>query len=318
MNDEVKQTTDTPATLEGDLTEENGNLFSDFADEVEQQDLLATRGVEEEEEETPVEPPAPEEVKDEPVQSSLTEEAEIEETEEPAEDLGAKGEVEETPVTPTPKPVDPEPKVEVEATKETRTEPEVVEEQPTQPKGPTEEEVKAAQEALEKQLVENTYALSEEESDQMLLEPGKVLPKLAAKLHMTVMESLGPAMVAQIPRIVQAQLKQNETVSAQKQRFYAAWPKLVGHEQEVAQVAQIYGQLNPTATPEKTIEDIGKHVMYSLGLPVGTPEPAPAPKPKSTGAGRPANPGGGKVPKTPTPKNPFELLADEMDTYFDE
>lgn len=129
------------------------------------------------------------------------------------------------------------------------------------------------QEDLEKQ-----YQVAEEDVPLLIAEPEKALPKLAAKLHMQVMQNVRnevqQMMQQSVPAIVQNQQVMAAKNLEAKNAFYKVNADLVEHEATVLQVGAMYRQMNPQATPEKSIKDIGDLVRVSLGLPIPSQAPA--------------------------------------------
>jgi hypothetical protein len=136
--------------------------------------------------------------------------------------------------------------------------------QPTAPQ-PTQEQVQAAERAYAAQL-ENLYRFDEETALKLQTEPEKVLPALAAKLHLDVMKTVMSQMQGLLPQLVETQTESVKRNVQAKEQFYGAWPELKGYEQQVLQVGHMFRQLNPNASAEEAIKRIGELAMTSLGL----------------------------------------------------
>jgi len=160
------------------------------------------------------------------------------------------------------------------------------------------------------------YKLSEDDARQLTLEPEKVLPKLAARLHMDVLASIQRSLAETIPAHLTAHLTIQAQNKAAKDMLYGAWPKLNKPEFEgiVTEVGSMYRRTNKNATPEEAVKAIGRLAYAALGWPDETSSGAPpTPTPSPTPAARPFTPatpgGGGAAPRSPAPKNEFGDLA---------
>lgn len=305
MPDETNTTSETPSNEDVALTTEE-QQFESFANELD--------GIDDEDlelDESMVEEPEPVEAKGE-------------EEGAPAEEPSA-GEPPKEPEAEAPEP-EPEPEQAEEPKPEEpapETQPEPVQQKPEVPEtpAPSQEELAEQRKNLEADLARTMYAMTDEENDAMLLSPKDVMPKMAAKLHVEILNATVNGVLPHIPRIVQMQMKQAEQNADIQTRFYEKWGKLKGHEETVQRVAAMYAQLNPTADAEQTIKDIGVQAMLMLGLPLDevtavpeTPAAAPAPAPAAAAISAPANPGGaaGMVPAPPKSTNPFTQLSEEF------
>ena len=295
MPDE-KMTNEIPSDDDITLTEEE-KQFTEFAADVDREDEDEEFTLEaKEEEETEVTKP-----KDEP---KPAEEPKAEEPPEPEPEPVAEPEAKEP---------EPEPSPEPAAVKQPEPEPEP---KTTEPPAPSDEELKQQREQFEATLERELYQMSDEENDAMLLEPKKVLPKLAARVHAEVLDATVKGVLSHIPRMVQMEMTRAKQRNEIQAEFYEQWPKLVGQEQTVTRVAQMYGQLNPTASQEQTIKDIGVQAMLMLGLsldetPAQTPAPAQVRTPMPAA---PAAPGGatGMVPNPAPSSNEYVRMAEEF------
>lgn len=184
------------------------------------------------------------------------------------------------PVEPVPEPV-PEPKP-VEEPK-----PEPVEEPKPEPEPPVEEPVPEPQvmseeerTALHKKARDSLtaiYKFDEETALKYETAPEEVIPRLAADLHMRIYNDVVNAVVGTIPQLVQQQLGATQQRKSDNDVFYEKWPGLKTHDTNVQKFAQLWWGMNPGATFETAVDEIGKHMSIALGIPVGEPTPTPAP-----------------------------------------
>lgn len=231
--------------------------------------------------------PTPQESADSPVEDidiwdTIT--AEIDEYAEPAEAPEAASEPEAV-VEPEVEPVP--------------AEPAVVPELPEAPAAPamTVEEVDAAREGFRAAL-EKHYAFSEEDTLAIQTEPEKILPKMAARLHQEVMDNVMQQVYRIMPNVVQGLQKDTAREEQAKGEFYGAWPQLKGQEDKVLRMGAMFRQLNPGASAQEAIQQIGKLTMLALGQEVpavaqGARE-VPAPKFQPAAPGRVAAPASAK------------------------
>lgn len=168
---------------------------------------------------------------------------------------------EDAPAKPEEKPAEPAP---VEATAPAAPK---AEEPPAAPAAPPISE--AERQELRRQAVDQlakSYEFDEETARELSISPEKVLPKLAAELQMRAYESVTNAVMRNIPALVTRIMQDTKTSAEMEEAFYAKWPQLKGYETQTLQMAQMWKQLNPNATPEKAAEEIGRATLAALGL----------------------------------------------------
>lgn len=178
-------------------------------------------------------------------------------------------------------------------------------EQLQQPQQFTPEQVQAAEAAYAAQLA-NLYQFDEETALKLQTEPEKVLPALAAKLHLDVMKTVMAQMRGMLPEMLQTQTKAVERENQAKTQFFTAWPELRGYEQQVLQVGRMYRQLNPNAPADEAVRRIGEVAMATLGL---QRQQQQQQAPAQQQAFRPSVPG--RVNPPSGPANPWAELIDD-------
>jgi hypothetical protein len=163
--------------------------------------------------------------------------------------------------------------------------------------------------------LEKVYALDEASANAMLTEPEVVLPKLAARMHMEVLENSMRAMQQMMPVMMQQVQQYTENESRARNLFTGinpdlAYPRL---EPAIVQFGQVYRKVNPTASAEDASRAIGNLVRAALGIAApsqgmqqSTPQMQQAPTPFTPARGA----GGGRAPVSSG--NPFEQLASEF------
>ena len=166
-------------------------------------------------------------------------------------------------------------------------------------------------------LAKSLYAVSDEDAAKLLTEPEVVLPQMAARLHMEVLENAMRAMQAMVPQVLRSVQTYDKVETDARSMFHQANPDLADPQLEPAifEMGKIYRKLNPTATPEVATVAIGNLVRASLGI--AAPQPGAGAPPVLQPQVAPV------IPFTPTrgsaggdlapAKGMWEQLAEEMD-----
>jgi hypothetical protein len=192
---------------------------------------------------------------------------------------------------------------------ETQEEPETPPQQRATPEQIAEAKEKAIDELAQR------YTLSDEEADDMVRNPEKAYPRFAAKLFVDVFEAVTTSLHKAIPQVVEQTQQQAKARTSAEESFYAANPLLdrTKHAETVNQFANMYVQMNPKATREQMIKDVGVQAMGSLGI---NPLTAQQQQQEQTPAMRPHVPAGaGHVtaqPVAPKQDNVWAQMADEL------
>lgn len=175
--------------------------------------------------------------------------------------------------------------------------------QPQQTQQERDAAIAQARQAWRGQLAQQ-YQLSEEQATGLLTDPGKVLPEIAADLHVSVLENTMQALRQILPDMIVQQQRQTVSLEEGQRAFYEAWPELKGKEAVVMQMGAIWRQANPQATREEFIKQVGPLAWNAAGLSLSdlvnrgggsqsTPPQAPVPQggyspaPQSAGGGVP-------------------------------
>jgi len=159
----------------------------------------------------------------------------------------------------------------------------------------------------------------------LLVNPEKALPKLAAKMHAQVFKDATQAalrlVTAAMPGLIKMHSEGGAREDKAKTEFYSRYPFLNKPEfaEKVLSAGRMYRQLKPDATPDEVMENMALFGAKALGVefvpwtPSATAQPGkPAKQP------RPANAGGGSQQAgTSTPKKGgsewADLAADDDD-----
>ena len=168
--------------------------------------------------------------------------------------------------------------------------------------------------AQEVSRLEGFYALDEENARLVLTEPEKVFPKLAASLHMNVVDSVISAVFARLPEAVKSIQSREIASKSNEDAFYSEWPELKDkkYEQAVWQTVAAYRSLNPNASREDLIKAAGLQAMIQLRLPLPQRLFAQQQQVVQT-SHTPVDGTAASAPRPPAgPKNPFEVMSEEF------
>lgn len=164
-------------------------------------------------------------------------------------------------------------------------------------------------------LAEQHYNLTDEQAEEFDTDPGKAIPKLAAKLHMEVMHQ-SVAMIANLlPRIL-ANVTAVQTDQSEKEKaFFKDWPELIEHRDQVERHGAVYMQMNPKATFKEFTRDVGAQVAVSQKVDLSKRQQTTAETPKMK-AHTPIAAGGGPGAAAPATKlGLFEQLDVDVEAY---
>lgn len=206
----------------------------------------------------------------------------------------------------------------------------VVEEQPAQrpPEQPLDPQQIVAQYQqwrgqAEELLATQHYNLTEEQATELENEPAKAIPRLAARLHMEVLQQATAAAMRIIPSMMQEVTAVQSVQSQREQEFFQEWPELQSHRDDVLRFGTSYVQMNPNATFEDFKRDVGAQVAVARKVDLsarqtaaqsGNGQAQPSPPPQKPLSARSA--GGAQAPSSPT--NPFEQLDVEFERFEEE
>ena len=165
------------------------------------------------------------------------------------------------------------------------------------------------------------YELSSEDAKTLAIEPEKVLPQIAARLHVEVFEATVNAVISHLPNIIENITQQRTARSAAEQTFYTEFPVLKDQKfrQQVEAGLQYYKHINPSATMEQAVAHVGVQVSLAnqLSLPQKYLEqmglvtrPADAGM-QSNRPIPPASPGASRSEPAPGPTNYYAKIAEE-------
>lgn len=200
--------------------------------------------------------------------------------------------------------------------------------EPTQPVAPQQSSEELRAKYLED--LQNHYAISQEDALAITTQPETVMPRIAAQLHMNVMQEVTRQLqqvMQTVPHLMEAQLHRQTRETEAKQVFYKSWPGLESHHDAVVRNAAMFRQANPQATREQVIEAAGTLTALALGADpqtfrvasgaAGSP-PAPVQRP-SAPSGVPPRPiaaGSGPSGLPQRSENVFEQFAEDDQDFL--
>lgn len=186
-----------------------------------------------------------------------------------------------------------------------------------EPRVPTAEDITRERDGTLAQLTD-MYKFSDAEAAELLTNPDKVIPSLAAKLHLGVFETTLQVLGQQLPNIVRGVLQQESSRNANWNAFIdpnGGWPELNKPEYfpHIVRAMQYYRSVRPDATLADYVREVGPMVMMTLGLSRQAPAAAATPQPPAPRPHTPANPGGAAAGAFRRTDNEFEVLAREFE-----
>ena len=292
---EIKK--ETPVAEESD-----SNEFADLVDEMDADDEVVDFGLEE----------ATPEAEGEEAEEEVPSEDEVPAGKEPplaAETTDQPTEVKEVP-TEEPAPVEvaaaPEPEVQ---TTESEPTPEVKAKEPEPDKS---YETLRAEAIVE---LQKDFVISDEDAQTLVTEPEKVLPKLGAEIYMMAYENAVKSINAALPQMINSTILHQSAMDQATNTFYTKWGKLdrnnTAHSAAVNRIGMTYRQVNPNASQEQFIAEVGAQALLALGIPFA--EIVDAPPAEEVTPFVPASPSGtAPVERAAKPMGAFESLAEEF------
>lgn len=164
----------------------------------------------------------------------------------------------------------------------------------------------------EKLLAEHVYKLTEEDVAQLNENPAAYIPKAMARVYLDTISASFQQFVNYLPRMVHQVLEARDVHAKNENDFFAAWPDLPKDQatkDTILRIGGAYRQVNPTATAEEWINEVGAQAMVALRI---QPKQAAAAITVETPAFKPASGISASTPQKQTPANPFDAMAQEF------
>jgi hypothetical protein len=189
---------------------------------------------------------------------------------------------------------------------------------------PTPDAVTEVRAAAVKELAEKRYALSREDSEALGVDDSQALSRLAAEVHVGVVESIMQHVNRSLHGMVEGVLQQQQEQATYWGQFDAAWPWMKEKHGEsyrnlVNQYGAVWRQMNPEGSMEDFIRQVGAQVALVLGGPPpkttktqavkATPEPTSRRKKPSRPAAAASATGPSLDPAKPS--NTFAAFAED-------
>lgn len=123
--------------------------------------------------------------------------------------------------------------------------------------------------------LEQVYQFAPEVAEELDTTPSKVLPKLAATLHMQVLTAAVTQVANMFPSLMEMHMDRTSHVKATEERFFTEYPALREHSPMVQRIAQAYRAINPNATYEQIAPEVAAMAMVQARIPAPTPQADP-------------------------------------------
>lgn len=180
------------------------------------------------------------------------------------------------------------------------------------------EETSQRRTQLEASLTER-FGLTDNEALQLVTDPGKVFPKLQARMFTDMWLHVEAMIDQRLPTVIEKTTQDMKIRDEKVNDFFTAWPQLdrKKHGVQVAQVARAWSQVNQNASEEEVIRNVGMQVMMMNGI---APSMTPVdPQTESLSAETPPSPhrpaavNGARATPQQSRDNLFEAMSYELD-----
>lgn len=174
------------------------------------------------------------------------------------------------------------------------------------------------------------YTLTAEQEAKMVTAPNEVLPQLAARLRVDIVDQVVPLivqhMMQSLPGIIDQHSTKRSEAAQTEGAFFDKWGELKGQDALIQRIASQWRQMNPQASREEAIQEVGILAWRAAKLPLdklinkladppkGQPVEVPIrqPPPRAPQGFAPApNAAAGGAPGTPGRSWQEELLSYE-------
>lgn len=173
--------------------------------------------------------------------------------------------------------------------------------------------------ALVDHMATNDFALSQQDIEALETDAPAHIPKLLARAYVKTMANTMAQMNRVIPAMVQKITAVQKRNTENEGKFYSRWPMIdrAQHGETVARLARTYRQMNPSASLDQMVEELGPVVMMTAKIPLSATavasNGAAAPPTRTPPQGfRPALPGTTAPPNAPV-QDPWSGLAGHTD-----
>lgn len=193
---------------------------------------------------------------------------------------------------------------------------------PAEP-GKIAEQFLANEAAFVDHLAATDFKLSEADAQALETDAVGFIPKLLSRMYVRSQAAALNQMQRVVPAMLQNQMRIMQRNSVNENKFYTRWPSIdrATHAETVGRLARTYRQMNPAASLDQMVEDLGPIVMMTAKIAPGAapnghapgvaaqtrPSPSQSPfRPAGTSAG-------GGAPQPGTDQNPWGGLSGATD-----
>lgn len=147
--------------------------------------------------------------------------------------------------------------------------------------------------AIVQKLAEGPFALTPEEQTALEENALGAIPKLLAKAHVRAMQNVLQMFSQHVPAMINRHSDIMKKHAANEDKFYSRWTGLnkAQHGEVVTRLAVLYRKMNPNATLEQLVEDVGPMAAMQLKIaPMGAGGPSALAQNAGPGGARPPQP----------------------------
>lgn len=151
------------------------------------------------------------------------------------------------------------------------------------------------------------YNLSPEDDRAMISEPGRVIPKLAAQLHLSIARDIAMVMAQQLPMMIGQHARAAINANRAEMEFFSRYPSL-NQEAFKPIVAQSLAAMRSVLGPQATREDVMRQGAAMAALRIRSQFQRPTQAQAPTQPFVPAN-GGAPAPVNPSPSGGLDIWS---------
>lgn len=161
------------------------------------------------------------------------------------------------------------------------------------------------------------YAIDDATRAQLEEAPATVIPRLLARLHVDMVDTMYRVISQAVPNIVRQQATAQDSHRSFTTKFGERWPQLKSHYGKVNDILKVHRQLNPSDSEADLIEKVGLQASVMLKLPIASSGQMAVPSVASVAPAltfTPASPAGGSRATASTPsRTVWEELIEEVE-----
>lgn len=115
-------------------------------------------------------------------------------------------------------------------------------------------------------LAKHHYTFTQEQMDELDVNPADFISKAMSRVYLDAVTASLTQIAAHLPRMVQSINDQSTHANKHEEAFYQKWPQLKVHHDKVLRMGAAYRQMNPEATVEDFINEVGAQTLVSLRI----------------------------------------------------